>query len=235
MTRFWPLLQLLAILAGTTGLDAQQFWQNQPYKQWTSRNCEKMLKDSPWALTFQILKEARDGLGHKEVRDFRYVVQILSALPIRQAMVRQAQIDQKYDKMSPDQKKTFDAGAESFLATSYADRLVFDVHAPALETVSESQKPYWPSETAESLKDFVVLIGPGNEKIPLTGYTFKKPKSYRAGDSVEFEFTFPKQINGHPVIAPGAQKLTLEFRDIGGWNLVDFSVSKMMRGTEVIY
>jgi hypothetical protein len=235
MTRFRRLFPLWIILAGATGLGAQQFWQNQVYTEWTLKNCDKMLSDSPWALTFQNRKEARDAAGHKDFRDFRYVVQIRSAIPIRQALIRRMQINDQYDKMNSDQRKTFDAQAKAFLAISYADRLVFDVQAIVAKTVTDNQRPFWPSETVESLKDSVYLIGPGNEKIPLTGYSFKKTKSYRTGDPVEFEFTFPKQIDGHPLTGRNTGRIKLEFRDFAGWNLVEFNVSKMMQGAEIIY
>ncbi|MFQ5926621.1 MAG: hypothetical protein ACE5MH_04210, partial [Terriglobia bacterium] len=43
-----------------------------------------------------------------------YQVQLRSALPIRQAQVRYAQINQKYDEMPPEQQRAFDQQAEKF-------------------------------------------------------------------------------------------------------------------------
>lgn len=37
------------------------------------------------------------------------------ALPVRQAVVRSAQIQNKYEQMNPDQKKAFDASADRYL------------------------------------------------------------------------------------------------------------------------
>ena len=56
-----------------------------------------------------------------------FAVQLRSALPIRQAIVRQLQLQQKYDKMNDTQRSEFDKQAEQILIRSYDNAILVHV------------------------------------------------------------------------------------------------------------
>src|SRR5882757_3341977 len=104
-----------ALLFASSGGPVQggDFWVKKDYKQWTDAECKKLLADSPWAADYpfgtvvmEALKGGRNStspndLNHENTPRVEYRVQFRSALPIRQAVVRQALIKQKYDQMPP--------------------------------------------------------------------------------------------------------------------------------------
>src|ERR1700684_3501635 len=98
----------LAVLAA----GADDFWLKKDWKEWTPAECKKMLEDSPW--TKKVLVEnmpvrsrlpdapnVTDGLNPGQAKyandddagEIRYIIQLPSAAPIRQAQIRLHQID----------------------------------------------------------------------------------------------------------------------------------------------
>jgi hypothetical protein len=93
---------------------------------------------------------------------------------------------------------------------------------------------HWHTQTTESLRNVTFLIGSPGERVPLSVY---RPG---AGESHEFQFVFPRQHNGRPVIGPGAKVLALEFnhpsiRGPAARILIEFKVEKMMVQGTVVY
>jgi hypothetical protein len=57
-----------------------------PFTQWSEKDVEKLLTDSPWAGKAS-LTHARDGANLGQVPDWKLTVTVQSALPIRQALL----------------------------------------------------------------------------------------------------------------------------------------------------
>ena len=68
--------------AGAAGV-----WDTKPFAQWTDKEVEKVLTDSPWAGKAS-LTHAREGANLGSVPDWKLVIAVRSALPLRQALVR---------------------------------------------------------------------------------------------------------------------------------------------------
>jgi hypothetical protein len=68
--------------AGAAGV-----WDTKPFTQWTDKELEKVLTDSPWAGNAS-LTHARQGANLGSVPDWKIVIAIRSALPMKQALVR---------------------------------------------------------------------------------------------------------------------------------------------------
>lgn len=62
---------------------------DKPYTEWSEKDVEKVLTDSPWAGKAS-LTHARDGANLGPVPDWKLIVSAQSALPVRQAMLRKA-------------------------------------------------------------------------------------------------------------------------------------------------
>jgi hypothetical protein len=238
LTRPFLLTLLLTCLASAQSKD---FWEKKDYKQWTDKECHKLLEESPWATSYTVSEIFFDRVvtdttdrERQQNPKIEYKIQIRSALPIKRGIVRLSQINAKYDQMTEDQRKAFDQNAEKFLAGRNPDSVVIHVtYSASAQLDDRNLTHYWHTQTTESLKNFTNLIGGGSGKVPLSVF---RPG---AGDAHEFQFVFPREYNGRPVIGPGDKVLGLEFNhpELRGPAriLIQFKVEKMISQGIVIY
>ena len=181
---------LLALLSGNIlAIERNEFWNQKDYRQWNQNECEKLLRDSPWA------KEV--GLSHLGQK---YQLRILSALPIRQALVRQMQINDNYESFSTEQRQEYDKRTEEYLALPFNDTVVIHVAGNYLGN-------YWRVQSTERLRNTTFLITSSNKKIPLLEF-----KVIAGGSQlIDFLFIFPRHYQGHSILREGKQPLSLEF------------------------
>jgi hypothetical protein len=66
---------------------AADVWDAKPFTQWSDKELEKVLTDSPWAGKASIT-QARQGANLGSVPDWKIVIAVRSALPLKQALVR---------------------------------------------------------------------------------------------------------------------------------------------------
>jgi hypothetical protein len=229
------LASAIFFLAGVLTAPGADFWEKKPYKDWSQKDCAKLLENSPWAraetltsvgiMDNQLNKTSTDG----QQPFVKYQIQFNSAKPIREAIVRQAQIAQKYDGLSPEQKQEMDKRAEAFLSADFTNFVVVSV------TYSTNNRNYdlelarhWQSQTADLLKNVVNISNSKGEKIYLTRYSAEQ------GAGRSFQFIFPRQIDGKPLIGPDDKSIKLEFTypvvgSMGsGKAFMEFKVNKMM-------
>lgn len=109
---------------------------NNSYKKWSKKDVEKVLNDSSWVSVHEVrirkegqaqrvagappslTRDATNSVasGGSDIPiDFIFTLRLRSALPIRQALVRQKQLEAKYDSMDEKQKAAFDAGSRGLL------------------------------------------------------------------------------------------------------------------------
>ncbi|HMS41309.1 MAG TPA: hypothetical protein PKE69_13850 [Pyrinomonadaceae bacterium] len=90
---------------------SQKDWEKKSYESWNKDNVTELLSNSPWVKTvnYQEVLNTSQQLGTVISPTTSARMVLRSALPIRQALLRQRQLDVKYDKMSDDDKKKFDA------------------------------------------------------------------------------------------------------------------------------
>jgi hypothetical protein len=242
MRRFTAgILVILGIAAATTWAD--DFWVKKSWKEWTKSDCNKLLTDSPWAKRVMTENASTVGsmasashdpmstagpsvLGAGEI-DYR--IQISSAEPIRQAMIRQEQIDKNYDKMSDDDKKAFDVKMNLQMGKLQGDFIIFHVdydgHSASLKAALSD---YWQSWPGDAIPPDVFLLTESGTRVPPTKFVCKRPPD------MEFDLFFPRSSNNQLVIAPGAKSLKLQIKNprIGDYNgkvlNAEFKLDKMM-------
>ncbi len=190
---------LLAILFSGIypAIPGDAFWEIKDYRHWSERECEKMLTDSPWAKGL-----LQSGFG--------YVVRLDSALPIRQALVRQKQITENYERLSLEKRQEFDKKAEEYLSELFPYTIV--VHVIQGSNLGKARRgtptsypcSYWQMRTTEMLKDTVSLIPSKGDKIPLQQFIVSR-------DVCEFIFIFPRHNKGRPVVSKENKAISLEF------------------------
>ncbi len=235
----------VALLCGIAVGQGNEYWHKKDYKQWNEREVKKLLEDSPWAKTHTLSQvyvtpiASNENDAQTRAREdnprLSYRVQLRSAAPIRQAMIRQQQIAQKYDQMPEDKKKAFDQEAGKFLAASFPDTVV--VHVSFTTNVQFDDRDvarHWQTQTTETLKNFTYLIGPKGEKVQLQRYTVAD-----AGRS--FQLVFPRRIEGRPLAGPQDKSIKLEFihprttRQGESRALIEFRLDKMMMQGEPVF
>ena len=183
---------LIALLCGGAAGQAKDFWLAKDYRQWTEKECRKLLEDSPWSQDYNIsrtfvepLQSASSERGREQRPQMKYQAQFRSALPIRQALVRLQQLNNKYDQMPPDQKQAFDEKAGKLLDANFAE--IIAVHVSYVSNVAAYDREmaaFWQTQTTETMKNSAFLIGPKGQKIP--------PSS--AGRLLTFMFCPPRQL-----------------------------------------
>jgi hypothetical protein len=202
-------LSAMFLAAGSTAFGGD-FWENKQYDKWSQKECAKLLENSPWAQDFtqtdSALQSSTQASDNGQQLSFKYQMQFRSALPIRQALVRQMQIAQKYDSLGPEQKQQFDQKTQAFLSAKFDDAVILYVtYAINAQTKARELDSYWRSQTADLLKNSVFLRNSNGDQAPLA--QFIAPQ----GAERSFQFIFPRQINGKPFLSPEDKSLTLQF------------------------
>ncbi len=148
--------------------------------------------------------------------------QLYSALPIRQALARQGQIQNGYDKMDGEQRQVFDSKTNADLTQTYSDRIVVHVVSGGYDT-KYSSSPH----VAVARQAF--LIFPNGKNIPAIRTTAPQNNAH----SEEFEVFFPRIDAGRTVVKPGDNKVTFVLGILAGSEFriqrsFEFNVDKMM-------
>jgi hypothetical protein len=201
------LFMLIFIICTVTAAATKDFWEKKEYKEWSEKDCRKMLEDSPWAKIYEVRSTGYIPLTTSDVQHpfIRYQVQFRSALPVREAIVRQTQIENNYDDLSAKQQKTDDKQTDPFLNANYDNYVVVYVsYTTNHRNVLTELNNHWEIQNADKLKFSVYLTGEKGVKIELAQY------AYYEGVGA-FQFVFPRKKDSQEVIGPEDKYLTVEF------------------------
>jgi hypothetical protein len=204
---------LLAVVFISFSVAAQEPWSTKDWHQWTEKDCHQILTSSPWAKSL--------GEGADETRRDRisYVVQLLSALPIRQALARQWQIENRYDLMNSDQRRSADLRINEEIGQSYDDRIVVRLLIVLVDD---------PHPKNERVRNYF-LLGPrlifqNGQSMQPRDTSDDQVNSHGEGVS---DSTFQRIRGGKPLIEPGDKKFKIDFYDPYPWEYV-FDLRKMV-------
>jgi len=223
----------LAVLTAS----ADDFWVKKDWKQWSPQECKKLLEDSPWSHRKLIENESNvsrlpsagaqgtgagastaDTAQNKDTGEVNYIVQMRSAAPIREALIRQAQIDRQYDKMTDADKKAFDAQMDKLYSVNDDTIAVHIRYYANRDSLGADLEKSWKSLPADTVPADVVLISSNGTKVT--------PRTYVADPAGkdEFDLTFPRSAFAqglksfklqipHPALGDfGASKVMVEFK-----------------------
>jgi len=240
-------LCVISILLFAGVVMAKDFWETKVFSQWTQKECQKLLTDSPWARDLTLTgSNISSGYNNPEATDsqapnIKYMIQLRSAAPLRQAIVRQNQIENKYDSFTDEQKQSFDKNMESVLNGQSQDYIVVYISFDTNNTdFLRELNRHWEMQTTELLKNTVFLSASKSkgDRIPIAQYI------PGASGSQEFQFIFPRYINGSEIIKSSDKGLILEFNypledrwrlDGNGKGFIEFKTDKMKINNEVVY
>ncbi|MGH9521285.1 MAG: hypothetical protein ACRD3E_01995 [Terriglobales bacterium] len=204
---------------------AEDFWVKKDYSKWSKAEAEKMLTDSPWAHKVTLSSITMTGVGRatgpvggtagvhmpsagpdagmdtsrQSTPQISYTTQIRSATPVRRAVVRQLQLQAKYDNMNNDQKAAVDTRTNEYL-NAPQDAIIFYVRfeSNTPNYLAEIRR-YWVQQTVETLKPIVFLSVAGQRMSPVAyiagddafQFTFERPKELPKDGSAVLEFVHP--------------------------------------------
>lgn len=187
---------------------ASNFWNKKPYMQWSRGDAIQLLTDSPWAST-TVLKQAfalpttiNTPPGAEDSRTqpmVRYVVSVSSALPIREAKVRMAALEQKYDKLDTATKQQLDKKWAEYLKAPNPGQIVIAVDYGSNEpNLDRELVTYFQAQTVETMKPITSMRFDAGERI--------EPVAFETQPH-EFQVVFPRP----PKVAP-TSSFAIEFR-----------------------
>jgi hypothetical protein len=226
------ILPFLVVFLAVSVVSGADFWTKKPYQNWTAEETHRILEESPWATTLTLgsvettITSGDSPNNHGSRGEMEtdptvsYNLQFRSAQPIREAQVRTAQLNSKYDKMSAEQKAAFDASSVKFLAVTFTDRVVVSVtYQSNVQNYVSLLRTYWERQSMGTLS-MSVFLNAGKERLSLLNYGFKD-------DTFQFTFPRPKQLGPdekigvefvHPTIDRVRQRRVLQ----------EFSSKKML-------
>jgi hypothetical protein len=148
----------------------------------------------------------QEGAAGDNNIEIHYYIELQSALPVRQALIRRAQFNNNYDKMDTERKKAFDAQLQPLLDATYQDVIDVRVSYGSAQQVLERQlATYWKSIPADSLPMDVFLINEKGDHI--------SPAKFISGKGAEYSFDllFPRMQNNEPVIRATDKTFSVQF------------------------
>ncbi len=237
--------------AVNTRASAQNEAARKSFHQWTKNEANKVLNDSPWAVT----QEARIDFG-TEVRkiagaptneaghlaaemnganvpvDYRVTLRLRSALPIRQALVRLKQLEARYDTMGEKERASFDAKTKGLLdCPACAQNYVLTISCksanyPGADALYDGLK----GATLPALKPYVHLLNDRGQDRELIHFVAPKAPGEEA------VFYFPRvDDEDRPLITARDKKLLFRLSDNNAKAITNFEidVSKLILNGQI--
>lgn len=209
------------IIFGLAGLSARadDYLSKKEWKNWSKDDCKRILQQSPWAFAWTRAQASLDATtpaatGYSSENPDRdvnpeehYFIQDRSSIPVREAYIRQMQIEGEYKKMDDAHKKAFDAQAKSLLSRTFDDVILIHVEfGSTLEAFERQMVAYWKGIPADTIPANIFLTNQRGDHIPPIKFV-----SLRNGEH-SFDLYFPREEGGEPVIQLSDRSFTVEFR-----------------------
>lgn len=201
----------IAVLLFALAASAQ--WEKKPYTDWSEKDAQKVLNDSPWGKTqvfstpgemFRSPTSGRQGTTTRtdpnpaQALHLSFRVRFLSARPIRQAYSRLIELRQKggMNEQAAGQLKQFVSG-------EFLEYVIITVTCDSQEAGSNTQQAnaLLSSRGTAELKNSTFLETKGGQRVFLQ--EFQPPKQ----DGIGARFIFPRLVDGKPFITPEAEEI----------------------------
>jgi hypothetical protein len=183
-------------------------WISKDWTKWTAHDCQIMLGGSPWT---QLTSFPTVSLNSSSVSaSFVTQVQLRSALPIRQVLLRQLQLEKRYDKMNGHDKQAFDEAHAHDLVES--DQILVYVVNASVEPPPRSGSrrpdqvlgPFPPRQAALRLSDGTLVMPIETNKV---NYSSVELNTFLN----QYEYVFPRNVKGGPTFTSNELYLQIQF------------------------
>jgi hypothetical protein len=207
----WPVVLPLLLFFSAASPAFAQFWNKKSYRHWSASQCRKILTSSPWtkldSFSATEMPNGAEGSlvpGRQPLMTITYRAQFFSALPVREADVRLAEIQAHYNRMSPAQKKSVNESAARYLARRFPQYTVIRVTYGTNVGAWQSELSMgWQLETTAKLRRSAYLVVDG-KTIRLARFQLA-PRNQQA-----FFLFFPRKVNHEPILSANHKSLTLQ-------------------------
>ncbi|MGA7784507.1 MAG: hypothetical protein WB997_07680 [Candidatus Acidiferrales bacterium] len=190
------LAALLAVSGVAQTAKKEPPWVAKDWTQWSSWDCENIQRYSPWAYYWDVGGREKglspyanaDGIWNRAY----YLVQLRSALPVRQAFLKQAQSIKRYDKMDASKKQIFDQEYSR-------DNAKYDGSQVVISWLSYGNS--FPGQSRQG----ALVLGDGSLVMPLKTKLDCNQTLVEFGTRIEHsisvcaEYVFPRTVNGKPL------------------------------------
>lgn len=210
-TRRFAVIAMIAAAAIAAG--ARDRWSSKTWQKWSVDDCKAMLQDSPWAHTwsasteeFPTMGQPSEGTGREQEPTVYYHVELRSALPVREAVAREIEVANKYDKMDDAKKKAFDVSVSSYLSRNYDDSIVIHLeYGSNVEIYQRDLMQAWQALPPGTVPlDTYLIIDKGQRVVP-------QRMEVATGAQTAVEFIFPRIVNGKALISETDKSFAFQF------------------------
>jgi hypothetical protein len=190
ITLVFAFAAVFAAAGQTNPKDKPSPWVAKDWTQWTSDDCTQVEYFSPWSHRVSSIAAGRYG-------NISTSVELRSALPVRQARLRDSQLQKHYDKMDAAEKRDFDRRYASNFATEVDNTVVVVV-----TNISDRPPPNANAESGVYAPDQAVQIAlslaDGTLVQPIQVAVLQPPSGVNVFGN-ETEYVFPRAVNGKPL------------------------------------
>ena len=181
-------------------LIAQAQWEKKPYAEWSEKEAQKLLNDSPWCQT-QVISDTSQMIGNERLSSgasrvanvfhVNFRIRFLSAKPVRQAISRVMELKQKG---AADERLA--SQLRAFAAADFPDYVVITVLCDSDQPNMRLQEAtaLLNNRTTADLKNNTFLELKDGRRVFLQEY--QPPRN----DGLGARFIFPRLIEGKPYI-----------------------------------
>jgi hypothetical protein len=225
------------------------------YKNWSKKDVERVLNQSPW-VSVQEVRIRREGQAQRVAGgppsltrdetnsvasagtdipiDFIFTLRLRSAQPIRDAIVRQKQLDAKYDSMDEKRKAAFDASVKGLLeCPACAGNYVLTLsskskNSPGADAVFSTFK----GARIEDIKRYIYLANERGERRELVH--FVPPKA----PGEEAVFFFPRlDDKGNQLFGPDSKEVIVNLtnNEVNLSTNFRFDIAKLVSNGQVVF
>ncbi len=237
MRRKTFLLTAMIVAGVCTILIAKDFWEK-PYKEWKKNEAFKMKDNSPWAKsqTFttqtagrgEAQETSRESADREQYNSV--TVRFISALPVRHAYVRIAQLMNNYDAKTDAEKAEIDAKLSGPLKVDFSKTIWvgLEFHTNEPRTKMDVDR-FFEQVKADHLKQSCYLISDRLGRVTIQEYYAPGPDGFGA------KFVFPRTVEDKPVVSPEDKEIKFDmgFDPIGERVFIRFKVKELMYGGEL--
>jgi hypothetical protein len=190
------IFSIVAILSAyaVSGPKKDPPWVEKDWTQWNTNDVWDVLNRSPWGFSSEF-----DNGSQKDTNSF----QLRSALPIREALLRELQTQNHYDKMIPQEKQAFDLKHADEIKETDDDPILYFLGNGAHVDPVPTGELYPPVEPAIEPPAIALQLSDGTLVMPSQITVLHYDLSEK-----DYQFTFPRRINGRPVVAASDKYLS---------------------------
>jgi len=203
------LLSVFPLLPLKAQVNGKWPWLDEDWRLWTKANCNTILTARPWSYSWSNTANLPPNQLSYGMQFF-FQAQLRSALPVREALLRQEELDKNYDKMKSEKKQAFDGQHENDLIEKPDDPiLIWFFH-----------RVWTPPPSAGSNRPDAVYVHPQPARqaaLVLPDGSYLTPTHTTLIQNSTFQnevlYTFPRLVNGEPAFSSGDQQISLVLGD----------------------